>query len=130
MNNQNVEIIADLYAAFQRADIDFILSKLVDDVRWISHFDPTVPWDGDFSGTDRVPAFFAAIFDSVDVEAFEPKEWISEGDSVVSVGEFACKVRTTGKRSRTRWVFIWKFREGKISSFEQFHDPAIAAAFR
>ncbi|HEY5812354.1 MAG TPA: nuclear transport factor 2 family protein, partial [Terrimicrobiaceae bacterium] len=71
-----------------------------------------------------------AIFDSVDVEAFEPKEWISEGDTVVSVGEFACKVRTTGKRSRTRWVFIWKFREGKICSFEQFHDPAIAAAFR
>jgi ketosteroid isomerase-like protein len=28
------------------------------------------------------------------------------------------------------WVFIWKVREGRIFSYEQFHDPAIAQAFR
>jgi uncharacterized protein len=75
-------------------------------------------------------SFFEAIFQSVDVDAFEPNEWIADGDVVVSLGEFECRVRATGKRSRTRWVFIWKFRDAKISSYEQFHDPALAAAFR
>jgi uncharacterized protein len=127
---QNIDTIQELYAAFGRGDVAFIVDKLTDDIRWVSHFDSVVPWNGDFSGKDRVPRFFEAIFQSVDVEAFEPKEWIVEGDAVVSLGEFGCRVRATGKQSRTRWVFIWKFRDAKISSYEQFHDPALAAAFR
>ena len=83
-----------------------------------------------FPGKIQIPRFFEAIFQTVEVEAFEPKEWISDGDAVVSLGEFGCRVRATGKRCRTRWVFIWKFREGKICSYEQFHDPALAAAFQ
>jgi uncharacterized protein len=130
MNEQNVKTIQDLYAAFGRGDVDFIVSKLAYGVRWVSHFESIVPWSGDFSGKERIPKFFEAIFQSVDVEAFEPKEWVSDGDVVVSLGEFGCRVRATGKRSRTRWVFIWKFHEGKIASYEQFHDPALAAAFR
>jgi ketosteroid isomerase-like protein len=130
MNEQNVKTIQELYAAFGRGDVSFIVSKLADDVSWVSQTDSIVPWSGDFSGKDQIPRFFEAIFQTVEVEAFEPKEWISDGDAVVSLGEFGCRVRATGKRSRTRWVFIWKFREGKICSYEQFHDPALAAAFR
>ena len=127
---QNVKLIQEMYAAFGRGDVAFIVGQLTGDVRWVSHLDGVVPWAGDFSGKDRVSRFFASIFQAVDVEAFEPKEWIAEGDTVVSLGEFACRVRGTGKRSRTRWVFLWKFREGKVCSYEQFHDPALAAAFR
>jgi ketosteroid isomerase-like protein len=131
MNKQpNTETIQQVYAAFGRGDVAFIVDKLTDDVRWVSHFDSVVPWSGDFSGKDRIPRFFEAIFQSVDVEAFEPKEWIAEGDAVASLGEFGCRVRATGKQSRTRWVFIWKFRDAKICSYEQFHDPGLAAAFR
>jgi hypothetical protein len=42
-------------------------------------------------------SFFEAIFQSVDVDAFEPNEWIADGDVVVSLGEFECRVRATGK---------------------------------
>ena len=127
---QNVKAIQDVYAAFGRGDVAFIVGQLTDDIRWVTHFDPIVPWAGDYSGKDRVPRFFDAIFKSVDVQAFEPQEWIAQGDSVASVGEFGCRVRATGKDVRTRWVFLWKFRDGKICSYEQFHDPALAAAFR
>jgi uncharacterized protein len=110
--------------------VAFIIGQLTEDVRWVSHFDAIVPWAGDFSGKDQIRLFFERIFQSVDVEAFEPKEWVAEGDTVVSLGEFGCCVRGTGKKARTRWVFIWKFRDGKICSYEQFHGPALAAAFR
>jgi ketosteroid isomerase-like protein len=46
------------------------------------------------------------------------------------MGDFGCKVRSTGKASLSKWVFIWKFREAKVASFEQFHDPQLANAFR
>ena len=96
----------------------------------LSHFDPVVPWGGDFSGKERIPKFFEAIFESADVEAFEPLEWIANTDTVVSLGEFGCRVRSTGKRARTRWIFIWKFRDTKVCSYEQFCDPVLATAFR
>jgi ketosteroid isomerase-like protein len=129
-NQQNVKTIQEIYAAFSRGDVAFIVTRLTDDIRWVNHFDSIVPWGGDFSGIERIPAFFEAIFQSVDVEIFEPSEWIADGDAVVSLGEFGCRVRATGKRARTRWVFIWKFRDAKIFSYEQFHHPALAAAFR
>ena len=131
MNEQlNVKQIEEVYAAFGHGDVALIIANLTDDIRWVSHLEPVIPWHGDFSGKAHVPRFFAAIFQSVEVEAFAPQEWIVEGDTVVSLGEFGCRVRATGKTSRTRWVFIWKFRNGKICSYEQFHDPALAGAFR
>ena len=128
--NQHVQKIQELYAAFGRGDIPDIIANLTDDIRWVSHLESVVPWHGDFSGKDRLPRFFDAIFNSVDVLEFAPQEFITEGDNVVSIGEFACRVKATGKTSRTRWIFVWKFRGGKVCSYEQFHDPALAAAFR
>lgn len=131
MNEQaNIKTIQDIYAAFGKGEVATIVNQLTDDVRWVTHLEAIVPWAGDYSGKGRVPKFFEAIFNSVDTEAFVPAEFFAQDDTVVSVGEYGCKVRATGKRSRTRWVFIWKFRGDKVSSYEQFHDPALAAAFR
>jgi ketosteroid isomerase-like protein len=70
-----------MYEAFGRADVAFIVAKLTDDVKWISHSDSIVPWSGDFSGKTQVPRFFEAIFQSVDVEAFDPQEWVASKDT-------------------------------------------------
>lgn len=127
---QSIKTIEGVYAAFGRGDVPGIVAQLTDDIRWVSYMESVVPWSGDFSGKHLVPAFFTAIFQSVDVQAFTPQEWIVQGDTVVSLGEFGCRVRATGKTSRARWVFIWKLRHGKICSYEQFHGPELAAAFR
>ena len=52
---QNVETIQEVYAAFRLGDVAFIVAKLTDDIRWVSHFDSVVPWSGDFSGKERIP---------------------------------------------------------------------------
>lgn len=127
---QNVKAVRDIYAAFGRGDVAFIVNQLADNVRWVSYLDPAIPWAGDFSGKANVPRFFDAIFQSMDVDLFEPQEWIAEGDTVVSIGDFGGHVRATGKKSRVRWVFLWKFQAGKVTSYEQFQDPTLAAAFR
>ena len=127
---QNIETVKEMYAAFGRGDIDAIVAKCTNDVEWITHLDPIVPWSGDHSGKDFVPAFFGAIFGSVDVTAFEPQEWIAQGHTVVSIGSFSCHARANDKDATTRWIFVWKFRDGMVSSYEQFHDEYIADAFR
>jgi ketosteroid isomerase-like protein len=126
----NIKLIGDLYAAFGRGDVAFITSHLTDDVRWMSYIEPIVPWGGDFSGKTKVPRFFEAIYQNADTESFTPTEYVAQGDTVVSLGGYVCRVRATGKKSSTTWAFIWKFREGKVCSYEQYHDPALAEAFR
>jgi uncharacterized protein len=128
---QNLQTIRDIYAAFGRSDIPFILSKLTDDVRWITHIDPIVPWSGDFSGKTNIPRFFDAILETCEVTAFEPQEFIVEGDKVVSLGIYGAKVKATGKSTLPRWCFIWTFRQdGLVSGYEQFHEPSMADGFR
>jgi ketosteroid isomerase-like protein len=126
----NVQSIIKVYEAFGRGDIPYILDQLTDDVRWVTHLDPIVPWSGKYQGKGDVLKFFSAINDSGETTAFTPSEFVAQGDTVVSFGEFGYKAKATGKSDLGAWVFIWKFRDGKISSYEQFHDAAIAGAFR
>jgi hypothetical protein len=52
----------------------------------LESLDSVAPWS-DSSGKERV-SNFEALFQSVDLDAFEPNEWIADGDVVVSLGEF------------------------------------------
>jgi ketosteroid isomerase-like protein len=127
--SQNVEIVNEIFAAFGRGDVPFMISKLEPDIHWFSYFDPIVPWGGDFSGKERVGEFFKA-HDSVEVLGFEPTEFVAQGDTVVALGFFSCRAKSTGKSATSKWVFIFKFRNGLVYSYEQFHDPQLAGVFR
>ena len=127
---QNVATITKIYEAFGKGDVPYILSQLTDNVRWVVHQDPVVPMAGDWSGKAKVPGFFQAIGDNIDMKSFVPNEFVAQGDTVVSMGSMDCTARKTGKSAHTTWIFVWKLRGGKVSSYEQFHDPALAAAFR
>ncbi|MBI4884476.1 MAG: nuclear transport factor 2 family protein [Actinobacteria bacterium] len=128
--DKNVAIITKIYEAFGKGDIPYILAQLQSDVRWVAYLDAHVPTAGDWSGQAKVPGFFQAIGDNMDVVAFTPGEFVSQGDTVVSMGDFDFKVRATGKSAKSHWIFVWKLRDGKVSSYEQFHSPEISEAFR
>ena len=94
------------------------------------HIGQVVPWSGNYCGKENVRRFFANVYGSGDVLEFEPLEFVAEGNMVVSIGKYGCRSKATGKEAHTRWIFVWKFRNGLVSSYEQFHDVKIAEAFR
>ncbi len=126
----NVARVTQLYEAFSRGDIAYILDQLTDDVRWVTHLDPVVPWAGTFPGKQAVPQFFQSIATHIEITAFTPKELIAQRDTVVSLGDVAYRSRSHGTAAVSSWVFIWKLREGRVYSYEQFHDAKLAAMFR
>ena len=71
---QNVKRVQEIYAAFGRGDVAFIVSQLTDDIHWVSHFDSVVPWSGDFSGKERIPHFSRQFF----------SPWMSKHSSLMS----------------------------------------------
>ncbi len=128
--SRNVTIVQDIYAAFGRGDVAGIVERLAPDVIWRVHVDAIVPYGGAYDGRPNVPKFFDALGSAVETQAFEPQEFVAQGDTVVSLGRYVCKGRKSGKVSDGRWVFVWKFREGRVVSYEQYHTPGITDLFR
>ena len=126
---KNIAAIQQVYEAFGRGDIPYIIDQLTDDVEWMTHLESSVPWAGEYLERTNVMRFFQAIAESGEVLGFEPMEIYGDGDTVVSIGYFGYKAKSTGKSARTKWVFIWKFRGDKICSYEQFHDPKLTEIF-
>jgi ketosteroid isomerase-like protein len=125
----NVHAVDALFAAFGRGDISFILDQLTDDVHWVAHLDPNVPWAGDYSGKANVPRFFQALGGSVDVTSHPVNQLVVQGDTVVALGDVSFSVRSTGNAGSSSWVYVWKLRDGKVYSYDQFNDPGLAQAF-
>ena len=58
--DENSKLIADLYAAFARGDIPFILDRLSADVRFEHSELPEMPYGGTYEGKDGVEKFFGS----------------------------------------------------------------------
>lgn len=83
--DENLRRVNDLYAAFDRGDVDSILASLSDDVRWGYHssVDNDIPWFGPLKGPSEVgERFFGALAKAVDLTVFERKSAVASGDQV------------------------------------------------
>ena len=58
-----------------------------------------------------------------------PTEFVTEGETVVSLGDFKGVHGATGKTSEARYAHVWTVSDGKITTFRQYIDTlAIAQA--
>ncbi|WP_068280105.1 nuclear transport factor 2 family protein [Aldersonia kunmingensis] len=120
--------VAEIYAAFGRGDIPYILSQL----------SPTVEWDTDAGNyaaragipaiqprrsPDEVAGFFAEIAPWT-FHKFEVKELLTAGNSVAAVIDLDYSV-PNGGRMAGRELHLWEFGpDGKVASYQHFLDTA------
>ncbi|TCC88510.1 hypothetical protein EZ428_17870 [Pedobacter frigiditerrae] len=53
---------------------------------------------------------------------FTPEDYVASQDTVVAYGTYNGTYKITGKPFEARVAHIWKLKDGKIISFEQFVD--------
>ena len=123
---RNTETVKECYAAFQRGDIATILSKLDDAVEWegVKGTEGVAPHAGVRRGRGAVTEFFQIVGSTIEFHAFEPKEFVAQGDTVVAIGSYRATVKTTKKSIASDWAMIFNFRDGKITRFREFTDSA------
>lgn len=123
-----VEQVKELYAAFGRGDIAFILNSLTPDCEWIAP-GAGIPNAGRYTGPAGVGEFFQKLAASEQVTAFEPREFFTnQAGDVVARGYEACTINANGRKVETNWMMLFRFRDGKISYWESFYDTAAYAA--
>ena len=60
--------------------------------------------------------------------AFEIREFIAQGDSVVVLGFDESLVKSTGRTYHNEWVHVWAVQDGQLASVRTYNDTAAAAA--
>jgi uncharacterized protein len=128
----NVELIANLYAAYGRGDLDGFVADLADDVDWAAEAHSTsVPWYGHYHGRSQVPSFIQAIAANVEVTEFTVVGTTSNDTDVVATIHWTYTVNSTGKTAAMFMQHWWRIDNGKIVWFRGSEDTEqSAAAFR
>ena len=123
--NDNIQKLQQLYAAFGRSDINMILSNVTDDVTWGTETSATeVPWYSIRSGRDGVGDFFATLDREVEFTNFAPTQFAASGDIVFVHVDIGYKLKKNGRAASTGSNHQFTVREGKISRFRAFEDTA------
>ena len=126
--DSNSKLIADLYAAFARGDIPFILERISADVQFVHSDSPEMPYGGTYKGKDGVEKFFGSIDGAVEVKSFEPKSYLSSGDEVMTTGVWSAVARATGKLFISQWAMRFLVKDGLVSYAHVYEDTAVTAA--
>lgn len=127
---QNQQIVQGLFESFGRGDVPSMLGVLSDDVDWRVHGPESVPYFGQHNGHDGVVSFLTKLGSNVEMERFEPQEFIAKGDKVVVLGGERGRVKSTGRAFDNDWAMVFTLSGGKITSFRSYEDTgAVAGAF-
>jgi ketosteroid isomerase-like protein len=120
----NLDVVRGLYQAFAVGDIPGVLGALAPDVHW------TEAAGGPYGGVSIGPAavlenVFMKIGGEWDGFAAVPREFVSEGATVVALGDYSGTYKATGKSFTAPFAHVWKFEGGKAVSFHQHTDTAV-----
>lgn len=122
--NPNTGLARAVYAAFAKGDIPSVLGALAPDVHWTEA--EGGPYGGVSIGPEGVlEKVFMPIGAQWDGFTVVPAEFIADGATVVALGEYSGTYKATGKSFKAPFAHVWKFRDGKVISFQQYTDTAV-----
>jgi ketosteroid isomerase-like protein len=128
---ENSIIVEQLYAAFGRRDIQAIMDMLSPEVEWGEPANPFNPAGGTRHGQAGFLEWLNIGRESEDILVLEPRQMLTDNDSVAVVGYMRCRAIPTGKIYESDFVHVVTLAAGKIIKFQEFFDTYLAGeAFR
>jgi ketosteroid isomerase-like protein len=96
-------------------------------VEWFIPVPPQIlQYAGQRRGREGVAQFFSLLDGAEEIERFEPKEFLAQGEKVVVLGTYRARVKTTGRIVESDWVHVHILRDAKVQEFREFCDTAAA----
>jgi uncharacterized protein len=93
MSAENIKLIQDAYARFQRADLPGLLDICCDDVTWgMIGREHDVPMAGIRTGKNGVVEFFTRLKATQQLLDFAPRKCVADDDTVCCIGHTKWKM--------------------------------------
>lgn len=115
MSHENVELMRELYGAFNRGDVAAVLRRMDEHIIWKEA-------DGDaYVGPQAVlDGLFNNLGNNWDAFRVTPEEFLDAGDHIVALGSYAGSSRATGASLHLPFAHVWGLRGGKLTSFQEY----------
>jgi len=122
----NIELARSLYEAFARGDVPTVLGSFDEKIEWReAEGNPYQPSGEAWIGSEAiVENLFMKLGTEWDGFSVSPKEFADTGDGVIVEGRYGGTYKATGTAIDAQFVHVWKLRDGKITSFQQYTDTA------
>lgn len=124
----NTSLVKHVYENFKGGDIKAVLALLSEDIEWQLPEIENVPFSGKRRGQEQMGQFFTSLVDTQEVQHFEPREFVAQGDKVVALGHYAWRVRSTGREFGGDFAHVFTVHDGKVIRFHEYMDTAAATA--
>jgi taurine dehydrogenase small subunit len=114
MTKVTVELLDAIQGAFNRRDVDAILSYFADDVEWLMARGPE-PKDGRrLKGKKAIGEALRARFEVIPDMRWEEMRHFIDGDRAASEWVVRGTNRQTGEKLELLGCDLWTFRDGKV----------------
>ena len=118
----NKQITQGIYEAFSKGDVPSVLAVMDDKIEW-TEAEGFPLYDGTFVGPQAVlEGVFMRLGEIGDDFTVTPNRFVAEGDTVVTIGTYSWKHRSTGEPAKVQMAHVLTFRDGRLISFEQLVD--------
>lgn len=121
----SIDTIKAAYAAFGRNDPSVLFGAMDPSITWNeaegNPFADGNPYVGPQAIGERV---FSRLMAAVDNFSVAPSTFIDGGDHVVVVGRYGGQMKAGGAPIDAQFCHIYRFRAGKVVSFQQYTDTA------
>lgn len=130
---KNLRTVQDMYAAFGRGDIGFVLEQIddaCDGFGVVSATETGVPWHvgTNVKGKGGAVRYFEALA-PVDHEVFEQRDFAAMGDHVYVTVRLVQRIRAAGTTlEQPEAVHHWTFENGKVVRCRVLEDTAATKA--
>ena len=123
IQQENLELVREIYDAVGRGDVSAILDRVADDVDWSAEADShAAPWYGPRSGKTGVASFFRDLGDSIEITDFTPHSFAAGLDDVHLLVRWTFRSIATGQQASMTMHHYWRIRDGKVDCFRGSED--------
>jgi ketosteroid isomerase-like protein len=121
----NLKCVRQMYQGFIHGDLAAIMEPLAEDVDWqiVGRFQK-VPWPSVWRGRSELRKYFTILAEALEVELFQPDDFLTDGDKVVVLGHERMLARATGRIVEASWAQVWTFRDGVVIRYREYTDSA------
>jgi uncharacterized protein len=117
----NKEIVEAAYAAFAQGDVPAALGAMSEDIQWTEA--DGFPLAGTYVGPQAVlEGVFMRLGEVGDDFAVVPEQFVADGDTVVVLGNYTWKHKSSGEPAVVKMAHVWTVDGGKGVAFQQHVD--------
>lgn len=130
MEETGVAFVRQIYDAYARGDLEFVIANLSDEIDWELFLPDHIPYSGRYRGKREVQEFFIRFSEAASIEKFKVHEYLGAEDAVTVLGWDRIRVKSTGRTFEMDWVHVYNIVDHQVVRFREFFDTSrMLAAF-